>query len=58
MHKELHELTLHEALSSMRQGDLSAVDLTQALLERIAQLDGRVKAYLTVTADLALEQRR
>ncbi|MCB0042782.1 MAG: Asp-tRNA(Asn)/Glu-tRNA(Gln) amidotransferase GatCAB subunit A, partial [Caldilinea sp.] len=56
MSKALHELTIHEALTGMRQGDFSAVDLTQALLERIALLDGQVKAYLTVTAELALEQ--
>ncbi len=56
MSKALHELTIHEALAGMRQGDFSAVDLTQALLERIALLDGQVKAYLTVTAELALEQ--
>ena len=56
MSKTLHELTLHEALDGMRQGDFSAVDLTQALLERIARLDSQVKAYLTVTAALALEQ--
>ena len=56
MSKTLHELTIHEALAGMRQGDFSAVDLTQALLERIALLDGQVKAYLTVTAELALEQ--
>ncbi len=56
MSKALHELTIHEALAGMRQGDFSAVDLTQALLERISLLDGQVKAYLTVTAELALEQ--
>ena len=56
MSKALHELTIHEALAGMRQGEFSAVELTQALLERIALLDGRVKAYLTVTAELALEQ--
>ncbi len=56
MSKPLHELTIHAALAGMRQGDFSAVELTQALLERIALLDGEVKAYLTVTAELALEQ--
>jgi amidase len=34
---------------------LSPVEVTRALLERIAQLDGRYKSYATVMADHALE---
>jgi aspartyl-tRNA(Asn)/glutamyl-tRNA(Gln) amidotransferase subunit A len=30
--------------------------LTEAVLERVRQLDGRVRAYVTVTEDLALQQ--
>jgi aspartyl-tRNA(Asn)/glutamyl-tRNA(Gln) amidotransferase subunit A len=56
MSKALHKLTIHEALDGMRRGDFSAVELTQSLLDRIAQVDGQVKAYLTVTPELALEQ--
>ncbi|MFZ1769594.1 MAG: amidase, partial [Caldilinea sp.] len=56
MSKALYELTIHEALAGMRRGEFSAVELTQALLERIAQTDSQVKAYLTLTAELALDQ--
>lgn len=56
MSKALYELTIHEALVGMRNGHFSAVELTQSLLERIAQVDGHVKAYLTLTAELALDQ--
>lgn len=56
MSKALHELTIHEALDGMQRGDFSAVELTQALLDRINQVDGQVKAYLTVTSELALAQ--
>jgi aspartyl-tRNA(Asn)/glutamyl-tRNA(Gln) amidotransferase subunit A len=56
MSKALYALTIHEALAGMRRGAFSAVELTQALLERIAQTDSQVKAYLTLTAELALEQ--
>lgn len=52
--KPLYELTIHEALAGMRTGDFTAVDLTQALLDRIAAVDGKVKAYLTVTGENAL----
>ena len=37
---------------------LSPVDLTRAYLERIEQLNPRVNAYITVTADAALAQAR
>lgn len=52
--KPLYELTIHAALAGMRAGDFTAVQLTQALLDRIAAVDDKVKAYLTVTADSAL----
>jgi aspartyl-tRNA(Asn)/glutamyl-tRNA(Gln) amidotransferase subunit A len=56
MNKTLYALTIHEALAGLRVGEFTAVELTQAVLERIAAVDGQVKAYLTVTADRALEQ--
>lgn len=56
MSQALYELTIHEALEGMRRGEFSAVELTRSLLERIEQVEDRIKAYLTVTADLALEQ--
>ncbi len=55
---ELPDLTIHEALALLDKGEISSVALTQAVLERIAKLDEQVKAYLAVTADLALEQAR
>jgi aspartyl-tRNA(Asn)/glutamyl-tRNA(Gln) amidotransferase subunit A len=38
--------------------EVSSVELTQAALERIERLDGELNAYLTVTAEAALEQAR
>ena len=52
--KPLYELTIHAALAGMRAGEFTAVQLTQALLDRIAAVDDKVKAYLTVTAETAL----
>ncbi|MEA2641816.1 MAG: aspartyl-tRNA(Asn)/glutamyl-tRNA(Gln) amidotransferase subunit [Chloroflexota bacterium] len=49
----LHELTIHESLAELRAGNISSVELTDAYLERIAQVDPQVQAYLTVTADRA-----
>jgi aspartyl-tRNA(Asn)/glutamyl-tRNA(Gln) amidotransferase subunit A len=56
MRKVLYELTIHEALAGMRNSDFTAVELTRALIERITQVDGHVKAYLTLTTEQALAQ--
>ncbi len=54
----LADLTLHAALDLLDKREVSSVELTQAVLDRIAAVDGQVRAYLAVTADLALEQAR
>ena len=53
---KLNELTIHEAQELLRKGEISAVELTQAVIERIVEVDNQVKAYLTVTPESALEQ--
>lgn len=52
---ELTELTIDEAAASIARGDLSPVDLTRAYLDRIQAVDPGVNAYLTVTAERALD---
>ena len=51
---ELTSLTIAGALEKMRAGEISALELTQAHLQRIKALDPSIGAYLSVTADLAL----
>ena len=53
---KLNELTIHEAQELLRKGEISAVELTQAVIDRIVEVDNQVKAYLTVTPESALEQ--
>jgi len=53
---KLCELTIHEAHDLLRKGEVSAVELTQAVIERIVEVDNQVKAYLTITPEWALEQ--
>jgi len=53
---DLTELDITAASRLIRSGTLSPVDLTGAYLERIERLNGRINAYITVTAGLALEQ--
>jgi aspartyl-tRNA(Asn)/glutamyl-tRNA(Gln) amidotransferase subunit A len=42
----------------LRSGEVSPVDATEAYLERIAALDSRLLAYITVTADEARQAAR
>jgi aspartyl-tRNA(Asn)/glutamyl-tRNA(Gln) amidotransferase subunit A len=51
---ELYELTIQQAHQLLRQREISSAELTQALLRRIEQVDGRVQAYLRVLPDEAL----
>ncbi|MBI4301180.1 MAG: Asp-tRNA(Asn)/Glu-tRNA(Gln) amidotransferase subunit GatA, partial [Chloroflexi bacterium] len=51
-----YELTIHEAHELLKKGELSSVELTRSVLERIAQVEERVKAFVTITEDLALRQ--
>jgi aspartyl-tRNA(Asn)/glutamyl-tRNA(Gln) amidotransferase subunit A len=55
---ELCKLTIHEAGELLRQRKISSVELTQAHLDRIREVDDKVKAFTLVTDDLALEQAR
>ena len=51
----LHYLRISVASSLIRDGELSATELTEAHLRRIDAVDARVCAYITVTAEQALD---
>ncbi len=46
------------AARRLRRRELSAVELTRACLDRIAALNKKLNAFITVTAETALEQAR
>ena len=52
----LHYMSITDAASLIREGELSPVELTQAYLDRIDALNGRLSAYITVMRDSALAQ--
>jgi aspartyl-tRNA(Asn)/glutamyl-tRNA(Gln) amidotransferase subunit A len=52
------DLTLVELAGSIAARKISAVDVTQACLDRIARLDGRLHAFITVDAEGALTRAR
>src|SRR5919108_4923391 len=54
----LHYLTIHEAHKLIQGRDLSPVELTRAVVERIDALDGQLHAFVNLMADTALEEAR
>ena len=51
----LTDLTLHAMQQRLRNKEVTSVELTRAFLERIGSVDPSINAYLTVTAEQALE---
>src|SRR5271166_5987516 len=56
MAKDLNKLTITQARNLLRRREISAVELARACLDRIAQVEPRIHAFITVTADEALRQ--
>ena len=50
------ELSLAQMAQGLRQKTFSSRELTQAFLDRISQLNPRINAFITVTAETALQQ--
>lgn len=55
---ELYSLTTHEAQDKLRHGEITSVELTESVLERIEAVDAKTQAFLSVQADLALDMAR
>jgi aspartyl-tRNA(Asn)/glutamyl-tRNA(Gln) amidotransferase subunit A len=54
----LDQLTIHEVRDRLAGGELTAVELTEAILNRIAAVEDEVRAFLTLNPEQALEQAR
>ena len=55
---DLHFLTIREAGTLFRAGELSPVELTRACLDRIGKTDGELHSFILVLEDRALQQAR
>jgi len=53
---KLHELTIHKAHELLKQKEISSVELTRAVLDRIEAVDDKVGAYITVAGDITMKQ--
>jgi aspartyl-tRNA(Asn)/glutamyl-tRNA(Gln) amidotransferase subunit A len=53
---ELHKLTIHEAHKLLKQRKISSTELTKSVLKRIAEIEGKVHACVTIVEDIALNE--
>jgi aspartyl-tRNA(Asn)/glutamyl-tRNA(Gln) amidotransferase subunit A len=56
--KPLYYLSIHEAQQLIQRRQLSPVELTRAVLDRIQAVDGKLHAYINLMTDSAMEQAR
>jgi aspartyl-tRNA(Asn)/glutamyl-tRNA(Gln) amidotransferase subunit A len=55
---KIENLTIESAHKGLKNGDFTSVELTNAYLKKIEEKDEEIKAFITVTKDLALAQAK
>lgn len=55
---DLYQLTIHEAAHMLSKRDISSLELTEAVIDRIEKVEEEVGAFVTVTGELALGQAK
>jgi aspartyl-tRNA(Asn)/glutamyl-tRNA(Gln) amidotransferase subunit A len=55
---ELHSLTISEARRRLDSGEISPVELTEAIFRRIESVEDTVRAFITLTRERALSNAR
>ena len=53
---QLHQLTISEAHQLLKEKKISSRELTRAVLDRIEAVDNQIDAYITISAELAMQQ--
>jgi aspartyl-tRNA(Asn)/glutamyl-tRNA(Gln) amidotransferase subunit A len=55
---ELYDLSIRESQNLLSKKQVSSVELTTAVLDQIHKTDPKIKAFVTISDELALEQAR
>ncbi len=55
---DFKHLTIHEAHDRLKKREISSIDLTRSCIERIRRVEPQLKAFTTITEEVALEQAR
>ena len=56
--KKLNELTIHESIEGLKKGEFSSVQITEACLNQIRNVDKKIKALITLNSNSALEEAK
>ncbi len=51
----LYELTAHELSDKLKSKEVSSVEITKSVIDRIDNVEGKIESYITLTPELALE---
>lgn len=52
---ELFKLTAHELSDMLRSREVSSVEITKSVIDRIENVENKIESYITTTPELALE---
>jgi len=52
----LYYRTISELHEGLKKKEFTSVELTQAVIKRIGEIEGKIHSFITVTPDMALEQ--
>ena len=55
---DLFRLTIHEAYELLEKREISSVELTSAVFDRIEEVDDKIRAYLTLAKDRAIAEAK
>ena len=55
---KLHELTIQEAHHLLKTKEISSVELTRAVLDRIKAVESKIDAFITIAEKTAMQQAR
>lgn len=58
MMSDLYKLTIQEASSKLKSGEVKPTEIIESVIERIESVESSIKAYITKTFDLAREQAK
>ena len=55
---KLYELTIYEAHGLLKHKEISSQELTRAVLDRIAAVDDKIGAFITVAGESAIKEAK
>ncbi|MBI1927108.1 Asp-tRNA(Asn)/Glu-tRNA(Gln) amidotransferase subunit GatA [Candidatus Poribacteria bacterium] len=53
---QLYELTAHELREKLKRREITSVELTQSVYDRIEAVEGQIQGYITLTQEIAFDQ--